>query len=67
MFSPKGTIINAVLNAPRSWHDAYTAKPIFERLQSRVPDGYYVVSDTAFPRGPISIQGKIKAPMKGGE
>ncbi|KAF5371930.1 hypothetical protein D9757_011485 [Collybiopsis confluens] len=67
MFSPKGTIIDCVLNAPGSWHDAHTAKPIFERLRSDVPSGFYVVSDTAFPRGPAAIQGKIQAPMKGGE
>ncbi|KIK71719.1 hypothetical protein GYMLUDRAFT_236011 [Collybiopsis luxurians FD-317 M1] len=32
MFSLKGLIIDAVLNAPGSWHDAHTAKPIFQRL-----------------------------------
>ncbi|EEB96493.1 hypothetical protein MPER_04363, partial [Moniliophthora perniciosa FA553] len=67
VFSPKGTIIDAVLNAPGSWHDAHTARPIFERLRTRFPPGYYVVADTAFPRGPVSIKGKIKAPLKGGE
>ncbi|KAK7017074.1 hypothetical protein VNI00_018704 [Paramarasmius palmivorus] len=74
VFSPKGTIIDAVLNAPGSWHDApgswhdaHTARPIFDRLQDQVPDGFYVVADTAFPRGPASIRGKIRAPMKGGE
>ncbi|KIK50231.1 hypothetical protein GYMLUDRAFT_253154 [Collybiopsis luxurians FD-317 M1] len=45
----KGTIIDAVLNAPGSWHDAHTAKPIFQRLHNQVPDGFYVISDTAFP------------------
>ncbi|KAJ3927483.1 MAG: hypothetical protein NXY57DRAFT_1050971 [Lentinula lateritia] len=62
-----GIIINAVLNAPGSWHDAHVAKPIFKRLRTRIPNNFYIVSDTAFPRGPISIKGKIVAPMKGGK
>ncbi|KIK58432.1 hypothetical protein GYMLUDRAFT_171091 [Collybiopsis luxurians FD-317 M1] len=28
----KGTIIDAILNAPGSWHDAHTVKPIFQPL-----------------------------------
>ncbi|KAF8825653.1 hypothetical protein HHX47_DHR6000194 [Lentinula edodes] len=67
VFSPKGTIIDTVLNAPGSWHDAHTARPIFEHLDSSVPDGFYLVSDTAFPRGPQSIKGRTRAPLKGGE
>ncbi|KAF5366418.1 hypothetical protein D9758_009737 [Tetrapyrgos nigripes] len=67
MFLPKGTIIGAVLNAPGSWHDAHTARPIFDCLHTQVPEGYFVISDTAFPQGPIAISGKIKVPLKGGE
>src|SRR6266576_997337 len=44
-----GVIISAVLNAPGSWHDSHVAQPIFEQLHSHVPDGYYLVADTAFP------------------
>ncbi|KAE9382550.1 hypothetical protein BT96DRAFT_755981, partial [Gymnopus androsaceus JB14] len=62
-----GTIIDCVLNAPGSWHDAHTAQPIFHHLLTHVPEGFYVISDTAFPRGPVSMRGKIHAPMKGGE
>lgn len=62
-----GVIISAVLNAPGSWHDSHVAQPIFEQLRSHVPDGYYLVADTAFPRGAHSILGKIKAPLKAGQ
>ncbi|THU75998.1 hypothetical protein K435DRAFT_824653 [Dendrothele bispora CBS 962.96] len=67
VFSPKGVIIDAVLNAPGSWHDSHTARPIFHRLLTQVPDGFYLVADTAFPHGPTSISGKIKAPIKAGQ
>jgi hypothetical protein len=63
----QGTIIDAVINCPGSWHDAHTAQPIFERLRDRVPDGYFLVADTAFPRGTRAIAGKIKAPLKAGQ
>ncbi|KIK65157.1 hypothetical protein GYMLUDRAFT_240466 [Collybiopsis luxurians FD-317 M1] len=67
MFSLKGVIIDTVLNAPGSWHDAHTTRPISRQLWECVPDGFYIISDMAFPRGPGNIKGKIKAPMKGGE
>ncbi|KAJ4496612.1 hypothetical protein C8R41DRAFT_761715, partial [Lentinula lateritia] len=43
------------------------AWPIFEHLHSSVLDGFYLVSNTAFPRGPQSIKGRIRAPLKRGE
>jgi DDE superfamily endonuclease len=42
------------------------ARPIYEKLRTRTPDGYYLVTDTAFPRGTDQIQGRIKAPIKNG-
>ncbi|KAL0946034.1 hypothetical protein HGRIS_012309 [Hohenbuehelia grisea] len=65
-FSPKGTIIAAVLNAPGSWHDSHVAQPIYNKLRTNVPDGYFLMADSAFPRGPKSIKGKIRAPLKDG-
>lgn len=62
-----GEIIAAVLNAPGSWHDANVCRPIFEKIRQHVPDGYYAITDTAFPRGSALIAGKIKAPLKGGQ
>lgn len=62
-----GVIINAVINTPGSWHDARVARPIFDTLRTRVPDDFFLVSDTAFPRGMQSIEGKIRAPLKTGE
>jgi hypothetical protein len=32
-----------------------------------IPQGYYLVADTAFPRGTRSISGKIRAPLKSGD
>ncbi|KAF9564958.1 hypothetical protein CPC08DRAFT_741246 [Agrocybe pediades] len=60
VFSPE------VINAPRSWHDAHVARSIYDQLKD-VPEGYYLVADTAFPRGTASIDGKIQAPLKSGQ
>jgi DDE superfamily endonuclease len=62
-----GIIIGAHLNAPGSWHDSRVAQPIYQRLQSQTPQGFYLVADTAFPRGTASINGRIKAPLKAGQ
>ena len=32
-----------------------------------VPEDYFLIADTAFPHGTASIEGKIRAPLKGGE
>ena len=55
-----------MLNAPGSWHDSHVARPLYEQLRTRVPDNYYLVADSAFPRGTTLIKGKIQAPIKGG-
>ena len=57
----------AVLNAPGSWHDAQVACPIYQQLCSSVPDGFYLVADSAFPKGNQSVIGKIQAPLKSGQ
>ena len=31
------------------------------------PEDYFLIADTAFPHGTASIEGKIRAPLKGGE
>jgi hypothetical protein len=46
-----GTIIACNLNALGSWHDSHVAMPIYEKLIKYTPDGYYLVTDTAFPVG----------------
>ena len=61
-----GEIIGCRLNAPGSWHDARVARPIYDKLRDATPPGYYLVSDTAFPRGSQQISGRIKAPVKEG-
>ncbi|KDR70605.1 hypothetical protein GALMADRAFT_50277, partial [Galerina marginata CBS 339.88] len=67
VFSPLGTIIAARTNAPGSWHDTHVAQPIYEKLQTRTPEGYFLVADTAFPRGTGDIAGQIRAPVKAGQ
>jgi hypothetical protein len=60
-------IIAANLNAPGSWHDSRVARPIYEKLRTQTPPGFYLVADTAFPRGTEQIQGCIHAPLKAGQ
>jgi hypothetical protein len=59
-----GICVSAVFNAPGSWHDLRVARPIYHQLRDQTPDGYYLICDTAFPRGMRSIQGRIRAPLK---
>ncbi|KAF7763994.1 hypothetical protein Agabi119p4_8538 [Agaricus bisporus var. burnettii] len=66
VFAAEGTIIACNLNAPGSWHDSRVAQPIYLKLQHRTPEGYYLVTDTAFPRGSNQIAGRIQAPLKQG-
>ena len=42
------------------------ARPIYEKLLWKTPEGYYLVTDTAFPRRSDQIKGRIRAPMKDG-
>lgn len=64
-----GTIIACRLNAPGSWHDSKVAQTIYRKLRSRTPNGFYLVADTAFPRGSAELRrgGFIRALMKAGE
>ncbi|KAL7278744.1 hypothetical protein ACG7TL_007748 [Trametes sanguinea] len=66
VFSPRGVLKGGVWNAPGSWHDAKVARPIYKKLREQTPDGYFIVSDTAFPRGTRTIAGRIEAPLKSG-
>ena len=61
-----GTILDAILNAPSSWHDSCVALPVYEWLLHNTPEGSYLVADTAFPHGTSHVSGKIKAPLKQG-
>ncbi|KAI0371862.1 hypothetical protein BV20DRAFT_1067190 [Pilatotrama ljubarskyi] len=66
VFSPRGILKAAVYNAPGSWHDAKVARPIYKKLREKTPQGYFLVADTAFPRGTRAIEGRIQAPLKSG-
>ncbi|KJA13320.1 hypothetical protein HYPSUDRAFT_1079676 [Hypholoma sublateritium FD-334 SS-4] len=67
VFSPEGLILGANFNAPGSWHDSRVAQPIYKKLKEETPDGFYLVADTAFPRGTQDIEGRIMAPIKTGQ
>jgi hypothetical protein len=56
-----------MLNAPGSWHDSRVARPIYEKLRTQTPEGFYLVADTAFPRSTAQIEGKICVPIKTGQ
>ena len=43
------------------------AKPIYIKLRDHTPPDYYIVADTAFPRGVEVIDGHIRAPFKAGQ
>jgi hypothetical protein len=62
-----GVIIAARTNAPGSWHDSRVARPIYDALRDSTPGGYYIVADSAFPRGTNVIDGRIHAPLKQGQ
>ncbi|KAI0364883.1 hypothetical protein BV20DRAFT_1104821 [Pilatotrama ljubarskyi] len=65
VFSPRvGIIKGCVYNALGSWHDAKIACLIYSKLRDRTPPGYFLIADTAFPRGAASIAGRIQAPLK---
>lgn len=61
-----GEIIACVMNSPGSWHDSRVARAVYSKLEHHTPEGYYLVTDTAFPRGTTRVQEHIKAPIKSG-
>ena len=63
----QGMIIAANINAPGSWHDSRVAQPIYRTLRAKTPDGFYLIADTAFPRGTADIAGRICTPLKEGQ
>ena len=62
-----GLIIAANLNAPGSWSNCWVPQPIYEKLRTQTPPSFYLVAETAFPRGTNQIQGRIQAPIKAGQ
>ena len=52
------------LNAPGSWNDSRLAGKIYTKLLNQTPDGFYLIADTAFPRGEERIDGRIRVPLK---
>ncbi|SJK97335.1 uncharacterized protein ARMOST_00587 [Armillaria ostoyae] len=65
-FGASGEIIACNLNAPGSWHDSRVTQPIYEKLRTETLEGYYLITDTAFPHDTDQIHGCIHAPMKKG-
>ncbi|EUC53939.1 DDE family endonuclease [Rhizoctonia solani AG-3 Rhs1AP] len=64
VFSPDGTIMSSVINAPGSWHDSNVACPIYTLLREQTPGNYFLIADSAFPRLNVGNSQKIKVPLK---
>jgi len=62
-FNPKGEIIWCYLNAPGSWHDSTMAQGLYKLLRERVPDGFSLISDSAFA-ATKDAECKIVKPLK---
>jgi len=62
-FAPTGEIIYLVTNCPGSWHDAKIASSLYDKLQERTNDPFFLLADTAFPRSD-SLRSRIKSPLK---
>ena len=68
LFTPDGCIVYAVLNCPGTWHDSSVSQlgGLYNTLEEKVPPGYFVVADSAFPvHGDDGAH--IKRPPKKGE
>ena len=50
-------------------HYSKVAQTIYQKLRTRTPNGFYLVADSAFPRGSAELRhgGFIRVPMKAGE
>ncbi|KAG9121025.1 hypothetical protein FRC07_003195 [Ceratobasidium sp. 392] len=63
VFAPDGTIIHSRINAPGSWHDARTARPVYNKLRDDTPAGYFLIADSAFPTVNQGGHEKIHVPL----
>jgi len=52
-----GEIIACKLNVLGSWHDSCIVCPIYRKLHDQTLEGFYLVTDTAFPQGTDQIKG----------
>jgi hypothetical protein len=43
------------------------AEDIYHQLHLKTPAGFYLVADSAFPRGGQELDGRIKVPLKAGQ
>ncbi|KZT62719.1 hypothetical protein CALCODRAFT_425918 [Calocera cornea HHB12733] len=66
VFSARGDLIHAAINAPGSWHDSRVSSAIYAKLEENTPEDFYLAADTAFPHNRNSIKTKIKTPVKSG-
>ncbi|KZT56611.1 hypothetical protein CALCODRAFT_435526 [Calocera cornea HHB12733] len=66
VFSTRGELIHAAINAPGSWHDSKVSSGIYAQLEEYTPDDFFLAADTAFPHNRNSIKTKIRTPVKSG-
>jgi DDE superfamily endonuclease len=67
IFCCLGEILACKLNAPGSWNDSRISDQIYSKLRDKTPDGFYLIADSAFPRGNHQIAGRIRAPIRAGD
>jgi hypothetical protein len=53
--------------APGSWHDSNIADCVYDKLLHETPPGFWINSDTAFPRCTNHLDYQIAAPAKKGD
>lgn len=63
VFSPKGEISSATINALGSHHDSQVARQLFQQLYHKTIEGYWLLADSRFPHQGI-VAGKIRVPLK---
>ncbi|KZT57258.1 hypothetical protein CALCODRAFT_434501 [Calocera cornea HHB12733] len=66
VFSTRGELLHAAINAPGSWHDSRVSSGIYAQLEENTPDPYFLAADTAFPHNRSTLRSKIKTPVKSG-
>ncbi|KAG8711381.1 hypothetical protein FRC09_020637 [Ceratobasidium sp. 395] len=66
VFAPNGMIIDAVINAPGSWHNARVTQDVCDMLLDQTPPGFFLLADSAFLQVDPVMREKVHTPLKKG-
>ena len=64
VFSPIGTVLYALINAPGSMHDFMCAEKLMFKLRYMTTNGYRLIADSAFTTRDATLAGKLLVPKK---